>query len=95
MADLSTTFLNFFRSIVGGDFTVPSLVLNAQVGIGGTPNANAELDVQSTTKGALLPRMTTTQMNALTAVEGMEVYNTTLHKKCVYTGSAWETIVSA
>jgi hypothetical protein len=36
---------------------------------------------------------TTAQKNALTAVSGMIVYDTTLNKLCVYT-TAWETITS-
>ena len=38
---------------------------------------------------------TTTEKNAIaTPTEGMIVYDKTLHKLCVYTGSAWETITS-
>ena len=65
-------------------------------GIGtSTPNASAKLDVSSTTQGVLLPRMTTTQKNAISSpVEGLEVYDSTLKKKCFYNGTAWETITS-
>lgn len=39
-------------------FTIP-VVSFAQIGIGTTtPNASAELDITSTTKGLLVPRMT-------------------------------------
>ncbi len=38
---------------------------NAQVGIGTTPAASAQLDVSSTTKGFLPPRMTVTQRQAI------------------------------
>jgi len=49
----------------------------------------------STTTGALtLPKLTTTQETALTAVEGMLIYNTTLHKMRIRTASAWETVTS-
>jgi hypothetical protein len=49
----------------------------------------------TTTTGALtLPRLTTTQKNALTAVEGMLVYDTTLHKMSIRTASVWETVTS-
>lgn len=65
------------------------------VGIGNNPVASALLDIASTTKGVLMPRMTTTQKNAISGpAEGLIVYDTTLHKLCVYTGSAWETITS-
>ncbi len=49
------------------------------VGIGtNTPNASALLDITSTTKGLLAPRMTNVQMNAITSpAAGLIVYNTT------------------
>lgn len=47
------------------------------VGIGTTtPNANAILEMQSTTQGVLVPRMTTVQRNAIAAPsEGLLVYD--------------------
>ena len=58
-------------------------------------DASSILDVASTTKGVLLPRMTTAQKNAIASpAQGLEVFDTTLVKKCVYNGSAWETITS-
>lgn len=41
------------------------------------------------------PNYTTTQKNSLAAQAGWLVFDTTLGKLCVYTGSAWETITSA
>jgi len=69
---------------------------NGGVGINqATPNANALLDIVSTTKGVLFPRMTTTQKNAIASpAEGLIVYDITLHKLTVYTGSVWESITS-
>jgi hypothetical protein len=66
------------------------------VGIGTTsPNASAILDAQSTTKGVRMPNMTTTQKNAIASpAAGLMVFDTTLAKLCVYSGSAWETITS-
>lgn len=40
------------------------------------------------------PNVTTAQKNALTAGAGQLVFDTTLGKLCVYTGSAWQTITS-
>ena len=58
-------------------------------------NASAQLDVISTTKGFLPPRMTTTQKNAIaTPAAGLVVYDTTLGKLCVRGAAAWETITS-
>jgi len=57
--------------------------------------ASAVLQADSTTKGFLPPRMTTTQKNAIaTPAAGLIVYDTTLAKLCVRTASAWETITS-
>jgi len=66
------------------------------VGIGtALPSASAILDVQSTTKGMRMPNMTTTQKNAISSpAAGLMVFDTTLSKLCVYSGSAWQTITS-
>lgn len=55
-----------------------TMFAQAQVGIGTTtPNASAALDVQSTTKGILLPRMTSAQRIAIaTPANGLIVYQT-------------------
>ena len=59
-------------------------------------NASAALQVDSTTKGFLPPRMTTTEKNAITTpATGLVVFDNTLAKLCIYTGSAWETVTSA
>ena len=59
---------------------------DGNVGIGTTtPNANAILDVTSTTKAFMPPRMTTVQRTAISpATEGLMVYDTNLHKLCKY-----------
>jgi hypothetical protein len=68
---------------------------NMAIGSNPTPNTSAILDLQSTTKAFLPPRMTTTEKNAIASpVAGMVVYDTTLNKLCVYT-TGWETITSA
>jgi len=57
--------------------------------------ASAALEVSSTTQGFLPPRMTTTQKNAISSPsEGLVVYDTTLHKLCIFTGTVWETVTS-
>jgi hypothetical protein len=60
-----------------------------------TANASGILELNSTTKGVIFPRLTTTQKNAITSpIGGMVIYDSTLAKLCVYT-TAWETITSA
>lgn len=77
---------------IGGNIT---LTQAGNVGIGTTsPAASSLLDVTSTTKGFLPPRMTTVQKNAIaTPAAGLVIYDTTLNKLCVFT-TAWETITS-
>ena len=69
----------------------------AQVGVGtSSPATSAILDITSTTKALLLPRLTTTQQNAVASpTAGLLIFNTTLSKLSVYTGAAWETVTSA
>ena len=69
---------------------------SGNVGIGtSSPSASAILDAQSTTKGVRFPNMTTTQKNAISSpAAGLVVFDTTLAKLCVYSGSAWETVTS-
>ena len=61
------------------------------VGIGlVTVDSSAQLHMSSTTKGALLPRLTTTQINAIgTPANGLLCYNTTLNVMCCYQNGTW------
>ena len=63
----------------------------AQVGINTTmPNASAMLDVVSTNKGLLPPRMTTDQRNAIASpAAGLVIFNTTTNCINFYTSSGW------
>lgn len=63
------------------------------VGIGTTaPAATALLDVASTTKGFLPPRMTTTQRDAISSpAAGLVIYNTTTNQLNLFNG-AWKTL---
>jgi uncharacterized protein (TIGR02145 family) len=62
-----------------------------RVGIGTTtPNAAAQLDVSSTSKGFLPPRMTLIQRNAIpNPVAGLTVWCTTCEELSVYNGTKW------
>ena len=55
-----------------------------------TPDASAIIDLTSTTKGFLPPRMTTTERNAISSpATGLMLYNTTNNQWEGYTGSNW------
>jgi len=72
--------------------------LNAQVGIGTTsPKPSSVLDITSSTKGILLPRLTSTQRDAITAPEkSLLIYNSTTNKYQYNTGTtgtpSWATL---
>ena len=55
---------------------------SGNIGVGtGTPDASAELDISSTTRGFLSPRMTAAQRDAIAApATGLQIYNTDSNK---------------
>lgn len=62
-----------------------------------TPNQNSQLDIESTTKGFLAPRMTTAQKTTLGALlgsgdKGMEIYDTDTLEKNIWNGTTWDEI---
>lgn len=88
--------IQFGHGTVGSSILM-ALSSDGKLGLGTTsPNASALLDVSSTTKGVLLPRMTTTQVNAISSpADGLTVYNTTLNTLCFYNGTSWQKVTSA
>jgi hypothetical protein len=98
--NLSFTNTPGFNIGVSTGYTFRLNTATRTIGIGdfGTGNptldASAILTLNSTTKGFLLPKMTSTQKNAIaTPAAGLVIYDTTLNKLCVYT-TAWETVTS-
>lgn len=54
------------------------------------PAASAMIDIESTTKGFLPPRMTTVQKLAIgSPAEGLQVYDLTLHQMSYFNGTVW------
>ena len=75
-----------------------SLASHAQVGIGtSSPNASAALDITSTTKGLLPPRMTAAQRDAITTpAHGLMIFCTDCGangEAQLYNGTAWVNLV--
>jgi hypothetical protein len=67
---------------------------DAQVGIGTTnPNTNAVLDLTSTSKGLLLPRVNDTT-NVLNPSEGLMVFNKKTNTAAVHNGVQWGTFIT-
>lgn len=77
-----------------GSSTTNNFVGGTMFGSTSAPSAVAAIEVSSTTKGVLLPRMTTTERDAISAVAGLLIYNTTTGKLNIYT-TAWEAVTSA
>ena len=71
-----------------------AILAAGNVGIGtASPATSAMLEIASTTGALLLPRMTTTERNALTAANGMLIYNTTDGKFQGYEAGAWTNLI--
>jgi VCBS repeat-containing protein len=80
------------KAHIGGADGTQDLIINyagGNVGIG-TTSPSAPLEVSSTTGGVIMPRMTTTQMNAISSpTDGEMIYNTTANKFYGYANGAW------
>ena len=68
-----------------------TLNINAQVGVGTlNPDSSSMLDITSTTKGFLAPRMSTSEKNAITSpTKGLMVFDNDQDKFNYYDGSNW------
>jgi hypothetical protein len=63
---------------------------SAAIGTSATANSKAVLDLTSTTKGMLPPRMTTVQRDAISSPpEGLTIYNTTTDQLNHFDGTNW------
>ena len=76
------------------------LALNPEggrVGIGtSAPAASAALDVASTTRGVLIPRLTQTQRDAIAApATGLQVFNTTTTRLNFWDGVRWQELLGS
>jgi uncharacterized protein (TIGR02145 family) len=76
-------------------------ICNAQVGIGtSTPNASAQLDVSSTSKGFLPPRLTAAQRDAISSpAAGLMIWCTncgySMGEMLIFDGVSWKTSAGA
>jgi hypothetical protein len=103
MNGTADNFISGNTQIGTGSFTSEKLQVNGTMKVtgastfsssvqagGGTTNASAILQADSTTSGFLPPRMTTAQKIAITSpATGLQVYDTTLNQNAFYNGTAW------
>jgi hypothetical protein len=82
---------NIFFDHITGNFHAIVIDSGGRVSLGqSTANASAALDIQSTTRGFLPPRMTTTQRDAITSpATGLVVFNTTTDRLNLRTSGGW------
>lgn len=67
-----------------------------EIGSGLSLDPSAVLQLDSTTQGSLLPRLTTTQRNAIPSpAEGLLSWNTTTHVLDAYNGTSWGSVAGS
>ena len=84
---------NLFSSVlVLAVFLSPAVAQNVAINADGSPpNPNAMLDVQSSNKGMLVPRLSTSARLAIPNTKGLLVYDTTTSAFWYNTGAGWQT----
>ena len=106
--DYANDLTNFFVAIPNGTLQPGSGTFNLlaelnfgssfgiqvkQLAVGSALDSSSLLSISSTTKGFLLPRMTTTQRNAIsTPTTGLQIFNTDTNQINYYNGVSWSTI---
>jgi len=90
-ATAANTALRLVKRDASGDFNggLVTAETKLKVGSAAAPAASAVAEFASTTGAILFPRMTQTQRDALTGVNGMIVYNTDTDRFDGYVAGAW------
>ena len=71
-------------------------IKEGRVGIGTeVPNSGAILELASITQALILPRMNTTQRDAISGENGMLIYNTSTNKLNAFCNGSWEVVTSS
>ena len=80
-----------FQTASNGSAATDRMIIDNAGNVGiGTTSPSAPLEVTSTTGGVIMPRMTTTQMNAISSpTDGEMIYNTTANKFYGRANGAW------
>jgi hypothetical protein len=89
------SFLLFTQAMASPFQAKEGMISSGAVSIGDSAVADSKslLDIKSTTKGVLFPRMTTTQMNAISSpTTGLMIWNTTANNLYQYYSGAWNPV---
>jgi hypothetical protein len=88
---LANNGVSFVAGLAGDIFLNPNTTGRVQIGTDALGSqTSALLQLRSTTRGFLPPRMTTTQRNAIASpATGLMVYDTSVNKVSVYNGTSW------
>lgn len=88
--DPATTSWGLYASPNCHNYVQGDLLIGGTAGSDDTvTNSSVALEIKATDKSFVNARMTTAQRDAMTAVNGMQVYNTTTDKLQIYAGGAW------
>lgn len=88
--DPGTTTWGFYDRPGKNNYFAGNLLIGGTAGSDDTvTNASVALEIKSQTKAFVNARMTTAERNALTAINGMQLYNTTTDKLQVYAAGSW------
>ncbi len=88
--DPGTTTWGFYESPGVNNYFAGNLLIGGTAGSDDTvTNDSVALEIKSVSKALVTSRMTTTQRDALTAIQGMVVFNTSTSKLQVYDGTSW------
>lgn len=88
--DPGSTTWGFYDRPGKNNYFAGNLLIGGTAGSDDTvTNSSTALEIKSTTKAFLNARMSTTERDALTAVNGMQIYNTTTDKLQVYAAGSW------
>jgi hypothetical protein len=88
----STTLVGAIRTYVDGVnlSDIMRFIEDGSVGFNTTPDASAQVDIASTTKGFLYPRMTNAERSAIPSpAEGLMIFNTTNKGVAYRDGTNW------
>jgi hypothetical protein len=93
---IGTATNNGYKLDVVGTGRTSNLIVTNDIGVGTTsPDSKSILDLTSTTKGFLPPRMTNVQITGITSPpEGLVIYSTDAKTLVFYNGTSWQKVTT-